>query len=186
MKRILGCISLLIFVLALNSGFAETEPSKPVKAKRVFTNDDLGKFRERFGSDTSADPVPAAMSTPEPQTSEGKSVLEKKATAGNEKSQWVGRLREAETAVQKAKADQTKYSQALEKYEQKSRDAQTDFQKTLSQNQVADSLKNLSRAAEEVRQAEEMKSKVLADAAKKGFRPEDLRESAEEAGEKKK
>jgi hypothetical protein len=186
MKTILSGTSLLIFLLALNSGFAETEPSKPVKAKRVFTNDDLGKFRERFGTDTSADPVSASKPTPESQPSDIKSVSDTKAADGNEKSQWVGRLREAETVVQKAKADQTKYSQALEKYEQKSRDAQTDFQKTLSQNQVADSLKNLSRAAEEVRQAEEMKSKVLADAAKKGFRPEDLRESAEEAGEKKK
>ena len=47
-----------------------------------------------------------------------------------------------------------------------------------SQEQVADSLKNLSRATEQVKQGEEVRAKLLAEAAEKGFKPSDLREEA--------
>jgi hypothetical protein len=64
-----------------------------------------------------------------------------------------------------------KYNGALQRFEQKHREAQTDFQKNLTQNQIADSLNNFNRAAEEVKQAEENKAKLLAEGEQKGFKP---------------
>jgi hypothetical protein len=43
-----------------------------------------------------------------------------------------------------------------------------------AQLQIVDSEKNLTWAKEQVRKAEEERTKVLSDAAKKGFKPEDL------------
>jgi hypothetical protein len=169
---------LLILVLGTDAAFAQVEPTKPAKAKRVFTNDDLSRFGEKYGPDT----APTQVSAPKGTTDAGKPdkpASEPKVAAGEERSKWVGRLKEAETALEKAKADQVKYSGALEKFEQKHRDAQTDFQKNLTQNQVADSLHNLNRATEEVKQAEENKAKLLAEAEQKGFKPADLRETPE-------
>ena len=170
--------SLLILVLAVDSAFAQVEPTKPAKAKRVFTNDDLSRFGEKYGSD----PTPSQVSAPKGTPGAGKPdkpASEPKTANSEERSKWVGKLKEAETALEKAKADQVKYSGALEKFEQKHRDAQTDFQKNLTQNQVADSLHNLNRAAEEVKQAEEKKAKLVAEGEQKGFRPGDLRETPE-------
>lgn len=177
MKNTLSCASLLILAMVTNFAADETEQSRPPKAKRVFTNEDLNKFGEKYGSET----APTQMSSPRNALGTEKMSAnpssDPKATARLDRSHWVGKLKEAEAAVQKAKKDQAKYSTALEKFEQKHREAQTDFQKTLSQNQVADSLRNLSRATEEVKQAEEVKTRLLAEAAQKGFKPEDLREA---------
>ena len=78
-----------------------------------------------------------------------------------------------------------KYSGALEKFEQKHRDAQTDFQKTVTENQINDSQNNLNRATEEVKQAEENKAKLLAEGEQKGFKPGDLRETPETPAQQK-
>jgi hypothetical protein len=77
-----------------------------------------------------------------------------------------------------------KYGRALEKFEQKHHEAQTDFQKNLTQNQVADSLHNLNRATEEVKQAQENKAKLLAEGEQKGFKPADSRQAPETAQQK--
>jgi len=178
MRKTTNWASLVMLVLAAGSAFAQVEPTKSAKPKRVFTNDDLSRFGEKYGSDS----VPTQGSTPKNAPDAGKldkPVSEPKTTGSEERSKWVGKLKEAETALEKAKADQVKYSGALEKFEQKHRDAQTDFQKTLTQNQVADSLHNLNRATEEVKQAEENKAKLLAEAEQKGFKPADLRETPE-------
>jgi hypothetical protein len=184
MRKTTSWVALLMLVLAADSAFAQAEPTKPAKAKRVFTNDDLSKFGEKYGPDT----APTQVSAPKDTTDAGKPdkpTSESKTTASDERSKWVGKLKEAETALQKAKADQAKYGGALEKFEQKHRDAQTDFQKNLTQNQVADSLNNLTRATEEVKQAEEKKSKLLAEAEQKGFKAGDLQETPEAPAQKK-
>jgi len=178
MRKTTSWASLLILVMAADFAFAQVEPTKPAKAKRVFTNDDLSKFGEKYGADT----APTQVAAPKGATDAGKPnkpVSEPKTAGSEERSKWVGKLKEAETALEKAKADQTKYSAALQKFEQKRRDAQTDFQKNLTQSQVADSLNNLTRATEELKQAEEKKAKLLADAEQKGFKPGDLREAPE-------
>ena len=178
MRNTTSWAGLLILVLAVDSTFAQVEPTKPAKSKRVFTNDDLSKFGEKYGPDT----APVQVSSPKGTSDAGKPdkpASEPKTTASEERSKWVGKLKEAETALQKAKADQAKYGGALEKFEQKRREAQTDFQKNLTQNQVADSLNNLARATDEVKQAEEKKAKLLAEAEQKGFKPADLRETLE-------
>jgi hypothetical protein len=184
MRKATGWTSLIILVLAADSAFAQVEPTKPAKAKRVFTNDDLSRFGEKYGSDT----APTQVSTPKGTTDAGrpdKPASEPKTTSSEERSKWVGKLKEAETALEKAKADQVKYSGALEKFEQKHRDAQTDFQKNLTQNQVADSLNNLNRATEEVKQAEENKAKLVAEGEQKGFKPGDLRETPDTPAQQK-
>jgi hypothetical protein len=167
---------LLILLLAANSVFAQQEPTKPAKAKHVFTNDDLSRFGEKYGSGNPPTQASAPKGTLDAGKSD-KSAPEPKATASEERSKWAGKLKEAETALEKAKADQVKYSGALEKFEQKHREAQTEFQKNLTQNQVADSLHNLNRATEEAKQAEENKAKLLAEGEQKGFKPGDLRET---------
>ncbi len=184
MGKITRWTGLLIFVLAADAAFAQVEPTKPAKAKRVFTNDDLSRFGEKYGSDT----PPKQVSTPKGTPNAGKSdkpASEPKATAGEEGSKWAGKLKEAETALEKAKADQVKYSGALQRFEQKRRDAQTDFQKTVTENQINDSQNNLNRATEEVKQAEENKAKLLAEGEHKGFKPGDLRESPETQAQQK-
>jgi hypothetical protein len=176
MRKTTCWAGLLILLLAADSAFAQVPPTKPVKAKRVFTNDDLSRFGEKYGSDT----APTQVSPPRGSTDAGKPdkpASEPKTASSEERSKWVGKLKEAETALEKAKADQVKYSGALEKFEQKHREAQTDFQKNLTQNQVADSLHNLNRATEEAKQAEENKAKLLAEGEQKGFKPGDLRET---------
>jgi len=175
---------LLILLLAANSVFAQQEPTKPVKAKRVFTNDDLSRFGEKYGSDT----PPTQISAPKGTTDTGKpnkQASEPKTASSEERSKWVGKLKEAETALEKAKADKVKYSGAVEKFEQKHREAQTDFQKTLTENQMNDSLNNLNRATEEIKQAEENKAKLLAEGEQKGFKPGDLQETPETRAQQK-
>jgi truncated hemoglobin YjbI len=185
MRKTTSWVGLLMLVLAADSAFAQAEPTKPAKAKRVFTNDDLSKFGEKYGPDTAPTRVSAPKDTTDAGKPYNKPTSEPKTTTSEERSKWVGKLKEAETALQKAKADQAKYSGALEKFEQKHRDAQTDFQKNLTQNQVADSLNNLTRATEEVKQAEEKKSKLLAEAEQKGFKPSDLQETPEAPAQQK-
>ena len=176
MRKTMCRACILILVLGADAAFAQVEPTKPAKAKRVFTNDDLSRFGEKYGADTPPSQVSTPKGTPDSVKSD-KPASEPKAAASEERSKWAGKLKEAETALEKAKADQVKYNGALEKFEQKHREAQTDFQKNLTENQVADSLHNLSRATEEVKQAEENKSKLLAEGEQKGFKPGDLRET---------
>jgi hypothetical protein len=174
---------LFMLALAADSAFAQGEPSKPAKAKRVFTNDDLSRYGEKYGTE-STPAQPPSRKTPDDGKIAAKDS-EPKAPASEERSKWVGKLKEAETALQKAKADQVKYSGALEKFEQKHREAQTDFQKNLTQNQIADSIQNLARATEEVKQAEEQKAKLLSEAEQKGFKSGDLRETPEAPAQQK-
>ncbi|MCI0623898.1 MAG: hypothetical protein L0387_19955 [Acidobacteria bacterium] len=185
MRNTLSWAGLLIFLLAADSAFAETDPTKPARTKRVFTNDDLSKFGEKYGSDAAPTQIPSPNNTNTTSTAKPseKAASEPKIPASEQQAYWVGKLKQAETTLQKAKADQAKYAGALEKFEQKRRDAQTDFQKNLSQNQVADSLKNLARASEEVKQAEKKKAKLLADMAQKGFKLEELGKGPEASGQ---
>jgi hypothetical protein len=78
----------------------------------------------------------------------------------------------------KAKEQELKFQGLVGKYEQKLRDAKGDFQTKTSQEQVADSLKNLSRVKDQFKQGEEAKARLLAEAAEKGFKSSDLREEA--------
>ena len=183
MRKTTSWTSLMILVLVVDSAFAQVEPTKPAKPKRVFTNDDLSKFGEKYGPDAAAAQTPSPKTTTDAGKPDKKGA-EPKTTGSEERSKWVGKLKEAETALEKAKADQVKYTGALEKFEQKKREAQTDFQKTLTQNQVADSLHNLNRATEEAKQAEENKAKLLAEGEQKGFKPGDFRGTPEAPAQK--
>jgi len=158
-------LSLLILFLASFNVIGQSNP-KPTRAKRVFTNEDLGKFREKYGSEADSEPATqpsqAADEAKQPRTT----VSGKEATPES-KAYWAAKLKETESSLEKAKGQELKFQGALERFEQKLRDAKGDFHVTTSQQQVADSLKNLSRAKEETKQAEEAKKKLLAEAAEK-------------------
>src|SRR4030095_4497584 len=111
---------LFVLVLAADAAFAQVEPTKPAKAKHVFTNDDLSRFGEKYGSGNPPTQASAPKGTPDAVKSD-KPASEPKAAGSEERSKWAGKLKEAETALEKAKADQVKYSGALDKFEQKRR-----------------------------------------------------------------
>ena len=48
MRKITRWAGLFILVLAADVTFAQVEPTKPAKTKRVFTNDDLSRFGENM------------------------------------------------------------------------------------------------------------------------------------------
>src|SRR5262245_65378992 len=114
MKNILAPAGLLIMALTASLALAESEPAKPPKAKRVFTNEDLSKFREKFGPDPQPTQVSGSKTTLDTQNPAAKPVSERKGPNGDERARWADKLKEAEGKVQKAKADQVKYASALE------------------------------------------------------------------------
>jgi hypothetical protein len=169
-------LSLLILFVASFTVIGQSSKEKPAKAKRVFTNEDLGKFREKYGSESDSEPA-----TQPGQLTDGAKQPAQTGTPGKDatpesKAYWAAKLKETDSALEKAKEQELKLQGILAKFEQKLRDAEGDFHTTTSQQQVADSLKNLARSKSEVKQAEEAKSKLLAEAAEKGFKPSDLRE----------
>ena len=80
MRKTTRWAGLFILVLAADAAFAQVEPTKPAKAKRVFTNDDLSRFGEKYGSDTPPTQVSAPKGTPDAGKSD-KSASEPKAAA---------------------------------------------------------------------------------------------------------
>lgn len=169
-------LSLLILFLASFTVIGQSSSEKPAKAKRVFTNEDLGKIREKYGSEPDSEPATRPSHPVETVKQSGQTGAPSKATTPEGKAYWLTKLKEMESALAKAKEQELKFQGLVEKYEQKLRDAKGDFHTKTSQEQVADSLKNLSRAKDQIKQGEEAKAKLLAEAAEKGFKPSDLRE----------
>jgi hypothetical protein len=170
-------LSVLILFLAGLTVLGQSSSEKPAKAKRVFTNEDLGRIRDKYGSDPDSEPAtqpgqPADTAQQSVQTGEAG-----KTATPESKAYWVAKLKETESALAKAKEQDLKFQGLVAKYEQKLRDAKGDFHTKTSQEQVADTLKSLSRAKDQIKQGEDAKSKLLAEAAEKGFKPADLKET---------
>ena len=178
MMRSKYALSLLILALASLTVLGQSSTDKPAKTKRVFTNEDLGKIRDKYGSEPDSEPATRpgqpANTAKQPVETEAPG----KAATPESKAYWVAKLKETDSALEKAKAQELKFSGIVDKFEQKLRDAKGEFQIRTSQEQVADSTTHLSRAKDEAKQAEKAKSKLLAEAAEKGFKPSDLREEA--------
>ena len=168
----------LILVLASLTAFGQSTSEKPAKAKRVFTNEDLGKFREKFSSEPDSAPAPQPIQPADAAKPLVPTGTPAKAASPESKTYWMAKLKETDSALEKAKAQELKFYGIVEKYEQKLRDAKGDFHTRTSQEQLADSMKNLSRTKDEVKQGQEAKAKLLAEAAEKGFKPSDLIEEA--------
>jgi hypothetical protein len=149
---------------------AQAPAEKPARARRVFTNEDLQKYGAKYGSMSEPELTPNSASDVN-SSSKGSAVATSTGEKG-EQALWTGKLKEAETALQKAKADEAKFAAALEKSQEKLREAKSDFHIKTSQEQIADSLKNLARAKDQVKHSEEEKTTLLAEAAKKGFKPD--------------
>ena len=177
MRSSIHGLNLFLLALASLTVLGQATSEKPAKAKRVFTNEDLGKIREKYGSEPdpapAANPVQSADAAKQPRQMAAPS----KAASPESKAYWVAKLKETDSAIEKAKAQELKFHGVVEKYEQKLRDAKGDFHTRTSQEQLADSTKNLSRAKNDVKQGEEAKAKLLAEAAEKGFKPADLTET---------
>jgi hypothetical protein len=178
MRRINFRLSLLILFLASLTAVGQSPSEKPTKAKRVFTNEDLGKLRERYGSEPDSVPATQPMQPSDAAKSPVQTGTVAKAATPESKAYWVAKLKETDSVLEKAKAQDLKFQGLVEKYGEKLRDAKGDFHTRTSQEQLADSTKNLARAKDEIKQAEEAKAKLLAEAAEKGFRPSDLRDES--------
>ena len=178
MRSINFGLSLLMLFLASPTAVGQSPSEKPTKAKRVFTNDDLGKLRERYGSEADSVPTTQPIQPADAAKSPVQTGTGAKAAVPESKAYWVAKLKETDSALEKAKAQDLKFQGLVEKYGEKLRDAKGDFHTRTSQEQLADSMKNLARAKDEVKQAEEAKAKLLAEAAEKGFKPSDLRDES--------
>lgn len=177
MRRGIHGLNLLILALASLTALGQSTSEKPTKPKRVFTNEDLSRFREKYGSEPDSVPATNPVQSADTAKQPGQTGTPSKAASPESKAYWVARLKETDSAIEKAKAQELKFHGIVEKYEQKLRDAKGDFHTRTSQEQLADSTKNLSRAKNDVKQGEEAKAKLLAEAAEKGFKPADLTET---------
>ncbi len=175
----LSVLSLILALGLISLDFAQDQRTLPARKKRVFTNEDLAKYGERFGADSTSS---AARSNTESNPNEGQPG----ASTGNQnpqskldKSDWAGKLKEANDVLAKAKEVELKNVANLSKFQKKLSEARTDFEKQTAQWQVEDTEKNLARAHETRKKAETDKSTLLEEALKNGFKEEDL--AAEES-----
>lgn len=154
---------------------AEQSNRKHPRSRRIFTNEDLQRYSEKYGEGarpaSAEDTAPAAQDSKTATVNETPSAEKEKQSV---KSEWAAKLKKAEEELAKFKAAETKFSTALDKYRNNLAEAKSDFHKQTAQLQIADSEKNLAWAKEEVRKAEEAKAKLLAEATKNGMKAEDL------------
>jgi membrane protein involved in colicin uptake len=93
------------------------------------------------------------------------------------RSYWADRLiiREAENGLGQKRKEEQRFIGGLAEFQKRFAEAQTEFQKKTAEWQVEATEKNLTRATAERKKAEEEKANVVAEAAKKGFKAEDLK-----------
>ena len=168
--RTLSIISVLLLATSLGSATGQESRTK----KHVFTNDDLQKYSEKYGSD----PQPAQSMAAGPADTQARSKLTETSSSTaekpSEKSLWVSKLKKADDDLAKFKAAEIKFGAAMDKFRMHLAEAKSDFHRQTALLQIADSEKNLAWAKEELKKAEDEKKKVLTEAAKKGLKPEDL------------
>lgn len=184
MRNNRNSLSLGILFLASLTAMGQVAKDKPAKAKRVFTNDDLNKLGEKYGSESNPEQATPPTHSGEAVNRPVQTNLLEKSMTQDDKTYWVAKLKDANTALEKAKEQELKFYGIVKKYEQKLRDAKGDFHIKTSQEQVADSLKNLARSKEDLKKAEETKAKLLAEAEKNGLKREDLLEPTKAASAK--
>ena len=183
-KSALGLMLACQLLLSTEGSFTQTASEKPKAPKRVFTNDDLQKYGEKYGAESAPGQITAsatasAAKKPDPKGEPADAASKSKGSVSPERAYWIAKLKEAESALTKAKRDEEKFSRGLEMIQTKLSEAKTEFQVKTAQEQVADLHKNMARSKDEIKQAEGGKANVLAGALKKGFKPEDLKEEEE-------
>ena len=152
-------------------GFGEAEESKPPRPKMIFTNDDLQRYRDEVQAGSTGD-VPTTEK--KKINHEATTSLNSEGSGEKPKSYWAERLKEADRNLNQVRSEEKRFSESLADFQKKLSEAKTDFQKKTAQWQIEDTEKNLGRSTAERKKAEEKKANVLAEAAKKGFKMEDL------------
>jgi hypothetical protein len=168
--RTSSTISVLLLATSLGSAIGQDSRTK----KHIFTNDDLQKYSEKYGTD----PQRAQSGDTGTGDTQARSKLTEPSSPAaekpSEKSLWISRLKKADDDLAKFRAAETKFATALDKFRGDLAQGKSDFHRQTAQLQIVDSEKNLAWAKEQLRKAEEERTKVLSEAAKKGFKPEDL------------
>ena len=164
--------------------FGQSSTDSATPKKRVFKNEDLDKYQEKYGSDASSasKPGPVVTSSTEKASSSEQGNKEKTKPDLNV---WRAKLKEVDDTIASRKKTEEKLTGSLAKYSKNLAEAETDFQKSTAREQVAGVQKNLTRTQAELKKAEEEKAKLVSDAKKAGIQEEDLLNS-ESRGEAKK
>jgi len=163
--------------------FSQSSAGSVTPKKRVFKNEDLEKYQEKYGSETAAVSKSGSVVT----SSIDKASSQGRDSEGKPKQDlnaWRAKLKEIDDTIDSKKRMEGKLTGSLAKYSQKLAEADTDFYKLTAQQQVAGVQENLSRTQAELKKAEEDKSKLLSEAKKAGIKEEVLLKS-EPAGEAK-
>ena len=134
MTRSIHGLNLLILVLASLTAFGQSTSEKPAKAKRVFTNEDLGKIREKYSSEPNSAPAAQPIQPDDAAKPLVPTGTPNKAASPEGKAYWMAKLKETDSALEKAKARELKFYGSVEKYEQKLRDAKGDFPREPARN----------------------------------------------------
>ena len=168
---------LLIFVcLSRPAGeisFGQSSTGSVPPKKRVFKNEDLDKYQEKYGSETS----PASKSGQVATTSVDKASSPEQDSKGKPKPDlpaWRAKLEEIDNTISSRKGAEDKLTGALAQYSKNLAEADNDFKKLTAQEQVAGVQKNLARTQAELKKAEEDKAKLISDAKKAGIQEKDL------------
>ncbi|PYV89454.1 MAG: hypothetical protein DMG05_13540 [Acidobacteria bacterium] len=179
-NRLLPLLGLALGLMG-SAVLAQTKESTPSQTKKVYTNEDLAKYQEK----SQPDPASNLHSTGSDKGTENSHATpgeasdipgqKSKMDKGLDKSYWVGQLKEASDKLDKAKFEEMRFIESLAAFQKRGIEAQTDFQRKTAQWQVEDTTKNLTRAQEQRKKAEAEKAKVLEEAAKKGFKPQDFK-----------
>ena len=175
-------VPILGFVLGMmGPGLTQAQPSNPTRTKKVYSNEDLEKYQEK----SQVDPAQDLDSTGRNKATENNHAdldqashipgQKVKMDKGLDKSYWVGQVKEASDKLDKTKFEEKRFMEALATYQKRETEAQTEFDRKTAQWQVEDTTKNLGRVQEQRKKAEAEKAKVLKEALKKGFKPEDFK-----------
>ena len=178
---------LLIFAClsrpASEVSFGQSPTGSETPKKRVFKNEDLDKYQEKYGSETSPASKPGSVIA----SSDDKASRPEQDSKGKPKQAlavWRAKLKEIDDSIASKKRMEDKLTGSLGKYSKNLAEAGTDFQKSTAQLQVAGVQENLTRTQAELKKAEEDKAKLVSDAKKAGVQEEDLLKS-ESPGEAK-
>lgn len=181
MKVNFQCL-LVFLILACLSGpaseisFSQSSTGSETPKKRVFKNEDLDKYQEKYGSEKS----PPSKSGPVVTSSVDKASSSEQDSKGKPKPDltvWRTKLKEIDDTISSRKRTEEKLTSALVKYSKNLAEADTDFQKLTAREQVAGVQKNLTRTQDELKKAEEDKAKLVSDAKKAGIQEDDLLKS---------
>lgn len=153
--------------------FGQSSTGSVAPKKRVFKNEDLDKYQEKYGSEPSSASKPVLdVTSPVDKTSSPEQ--DSKGKSKPDLTVWRTKLEEIDNSIVSRKSTEEKLTGALAKYTQNLAEAKTDFQKLTAQEQVAGVQKNLTRTQAELKKAEEDKSKLISDAKKAGIQEKDL------------